>query len=50
MKISVYAIDLAKNKFQVHGFDVHGERRVAKTLSRAGMLKGHKMRVTHRMG
>jgi transposase len=39
MKITVYAVDLAKNKFQVHGFDAHGERRAAKTLSRSGMLK-----------
>jgi transposase len=39
MNITVYAVDLAKNKFQVHGFDTRGERRVAKTLSRSGMLK-----------
>jgi len=39
MKINVYAVDLAKNKFQVHGFDRRGERRLAKTLSRAGMLR-----------
>lgn len=39
MKISAYAVDLAKNKFQVHGFDARGERRVAKTLTRSGMLK-----------
>lgn len=39
MNITVYAIDLAKNKFQVHGFDARGERRIAKTLSRSGMLK-----------
>lgn len=39
MNSNVYAVDLAKNKFQLHGFDVHGERRFAKTLSRAGMLK-----------
>lgn len=39
MKINVYAVDLAKQKFQVHGFDARGERRLAKTLSRSGMLK-----------
>jgi len=39
MKISVYAVDLAKSKFQVHGYDALGERRVAKTLSRAGMRR-----------
>jgi transposase len=39
MKISVYAVDLAKGKFQVHGFDARGERRLAKTLSRAGMQR-----------
>lgn len=39
MKISVYAVDLAKNKFQVHGYDARGERRAAKTLSRTGMLR-----------
>lgn len=39
MKISVYAVDLAKNKFQVHGFDAQGERRAAKTLNRSGMVK-----------
>lgn len=38
MKISVYGVDLAKHKFQVHGFDARGERRLAKTLSRPGML------------
>lgn len=39
MKISVYAVDLAKHKFQVHGFDARGERRVAKTLNRSGMVR-----------
>ena len=39
MNISVYAVDLAKSKFQVHGFDARGERRAAKTLTRSGMLK-----------
>ncbi|MBI5462032.1 MAG: IS110 family transposase [Gammaproteobacteria bacterium] len=39
MKISVYAVDLAKSKFQVHGFDALGERRLAKTLSRSGMQR-----------
>jgi transposase len=39
MKIKTYAVDLAKHKFQVHGYDRRGERRVAKTLSRLGMLR-----------
>ena len=39
MKISVFSVDLAKNKFQVHGFDALGERRLAKTLSRSGMQR-----------
>ena len=37
MKISVFAVDLAKYKFQVHGFDARGERRLSRTLSRRGM-------------
>lgn len=39
MKISVFSVDLAKGKFQVHGFDALGERRLAKTLSRVGMQR-----------
>lgn len=39
MNVSVFAVDLAKNKFQVHGFDAGGERRVAKTLTRSRMLR-----------
>jgi transposase len=39
MKISVFSVDLAKGKFQVHGFDALGERRLAKTVSRAGMQR-----------
>jgi len=39
MKISVFSVDLAKGKFQVHGFDALGERRLAKTLGRAGMQR-----------
>lgn len=39
MKITVYAVDLAKNKFQVHGYDARGARCVARTLTRTAMLK-----------
>jgi len=38
MEISVFSVDLAKNKFQVHGFDARGEKRVAKTLKRGQFL------------
>lgn len=38
MEISVFSVDLAKNKFQVHGFDARGEKRAAKTLKRAQFL------------
>ena len=39
MEISVFSVDLAKNKFQVHGFDARCEKRVAKTLKRPQFLK-----------
>lgn len=39
MEIEVYAVDLAKNKFQVHGFDGHGEKRLEKTLKRSQVLE-----------
>jgi transposase len=38
MEISVFSVDLAKNKFQVHGFDARGEKRFAKTFKRAQFL------------
>lgn len=38
MEINVFAVDLAKYKFQVHGFDARGERRLAKTLKRDVVL------------
>lgn len=39
MEVTTYAIDLAKNKFQVHGFDSRGERRLAETLKRRDLLE-----------
>lgn len=44
MKISVFAVDLAKSKFQVHGFDRQGEKRLAKTLKRAEFLRFFQLR------
>jgi transposase len=38
MEISVFSVDLAKNKFQAHGFDARGEKRLGKTLKRAQFL------------
>lgn len=38
MEISVFSVDLAKNKFQVHGFDARDEKRLGKTLKRAQVL------------
>ena len=38
MKITTFAVDLAKSKFRVHGFDAKGEKRLAKTLKRAEFL------------
>lgn len=38
MNISVFAVDLAKNKFQVHGFDARGEKRLGKRLQRDQVL------------
>lgn len=38
MEISVFSADLAKSKFQVHGFDARGEKRVGKTLKRSQFL------------
>jgi transposase len=44
MKISVLAVDLAKSKFQVHGFDGRGEKQLAKTLKRADFLRFFQLR------
>lgn len=38
MEINVFAVDLAKSKFQVHGFDARGEKRVGRTLKRDQFL------------
>lgn len=38
MEITTFSVDLAKNKFQVHGFDARGEKRQARTLKRGQML------------
>src|SRR5579859_5278738 len=38
MEITVFSIDLAKSKFQVHGFDARGEKRVGRTLKRSDFL------------
>jgi transposase len=37
--ISVLAVDLAKHKFQIHGYGPHDEQRFAKTLTRAAFEK-----------
>jgi transposase len=39
MEINVFSVDLAKNKFQVHGYDARGEKRLGKTLKRAQFLE-----------
>lgn len=38
MEITTFSADLAKNKFQVHGFDARGEKRLCRTLKRAQVL------------
>lgn len=38
MEITVFSVDLAKTKFQVHGFDARGEKRFGKTLKRDQFL------------
>lgn len=38
MEITSFAVDLAKNKFQVHGFDARGDRQVGKTIRRKEFL------------
>jgi transposase len=38
MEITVFSVDLAKSKFQVHGFDARGEKRYGKTLKRSDFL------------
>lgn len=37
-ELQVFAVDLAKLKFQVHGFDAGGDRKLAKTLTRTTFL------------
>ena len=37
--ISVLAVDLAKHKFQIHGYGPHDEQRFAKTLTCAAFEK-----------
>jgi transposase len=39
MKVTTYAVDLAKKVFQVHGFDAHGQRVAVKRLRRAGLVR-----------
>lgn len=38
MQVTTFAIDLAKKKFQVHGFTALGEKVLAKTLTRGRLL------------
>lgn len=38
MEITVFAVDLAKNKFQVHGYDARGEKRFGRALKRDQFL------------
>lgn len=38
MEITTFAVDLAKNKFQVHGFDARGDKRFGKMLRRKEFL------------
>ena len=38
MEITVFSVDLAKNKLQVHGYDARGEKRFGKTLKRDQFL------------
>lgn len=38
MNCTAFSIDLAKNKFQVHGYDERNQRCLVKTLSRAQLL------------
>lgn len=37
-ELKVFAVDIAKHKFQLHGYDARGERRLAKTLARTAFL------------
>ena len=37
-ELNVFAVDLAKLKFQVHGYDAAGERKLVKTLTRTAFL------------
>jgi transposase len=38
MQVTTFSIDLAKRKFQVHGYSAHGEKIVVKTLTRDKFL------------
>jgi transposase len=44
MKVSVFAVDLAKSKFQVHGFNGNGEKVVGKTIKREDLLRFFELR------
>lgn len=39
MKVTTYAVDLAKNVFQVHGYDAHGHRVLVKRLRRTAFRR-----------
>lgn len=39
MHITTFAVDLAKNKFQVHGYDCRGQKVFARTLTRKGFSR-----------
>jgi transposase len=38
LELNVFAVDIAKLKFQVHGYDAGGERKLVKTLTRTAFL------------
>lgn len=46
LELNVFAVDLAKLKFQVHGYDTVGERRLVKTLTRNAFLAFFRQRTT----
>jgi transposase len=39
MNIKTFAIDLAKERFQIHGFDEHHQRQLTRRLGRASFIK-----------
>lgn len=45
MQVTTFAIDLAKSKFQVHGYRQRGEKVVVKTLTRKKLLAFFEARV-----